>query len=367
MTRALALISAIALCVALAVGVSAHPAWGIVVDRHNKIYFSDIENIWKIDAQGKLTIFRSGVSGRHTHEINLDENDHLYGVDNSYEPATQRSIVALWKMTPSGEFSYLVAPTHDPPKAFTIWKDRVGNSYYVGQGESAEHQLFVLRRAPDGKVTTIAGDQKTGDNYHQAVLFNLGGTAFGSDGTLYFTDNANIRKVTTDEKLALLAGNIRLENPQSPLPDSSATRLFGIAVDAQGNAFVADYGNRRVLKVAADGRTSTLINAEPPWSPTGVALKDGDLYVLEFGFKPPSTYTPRVRKFASDGKITTLATIGENSNLGPGQSSSSASDTRTKSIPLFTYALIGVCVLALVLVIWQVTRHRRVKEILTRH
>src|SRR6185437_13328769 len=116
-------------CVLLAVNVSAHPAWGIALDRNNQIYFSDIETIWKIDAQGKLTVFRAGVSGRHVHEINLGEDGNLYGVDNSYEPATQRFIAALWTITPDGKFSYLVAPTSDPPKGMTNWKDAAGNRY----------------------------------------------------------------------------------------------------------------------------------------------------------------------------------------------------------------------------------------------
>ncbi len=107
MTRALiiTITAIITLCVLLADSVSAHPAWGIVVDRHNQIFFSDIETIWKIDAQGKLTIFRAGVRGRHTHEINLDEDGNLYGVDNDYEPTTGRWISALWKITPDGKFS----------------------------------------------------------------------------------------------------------------------------------------------------------------------------------------------------------------------------------------------------------------------
>jgi hypothetical protein len=79
------------LCVLTPGFVSAHPAWDIVIDRNNQICFSDIETIWKIDARGKLTVFRPGVSGRHVHEINVDEIGNIYGAENSYEPATQRS------------------------------------------------------------------------------------------------------------------------------------------------------------------------------------------------------------------------------------------------------------------------------------
>src|SRR5688572_22536951 len=128
--RLYSIIAIVALSMFLTADATAHPAWGIAVDRNDQVFFSDLQTVWKIDARGNLTAFRPGTSGRHTHEINLDENGILYGVDNSYEPSTQRFISALWKMTPSAEFSYVFAPTHTPPKAMTIWKDRSGNTYY---------------------------------------------------------------------------------------------------------------------------------------------------------------------------------------------------------------------------------------------
>jgi len=352
----------VVLSTAFAAGaVSAHPAWGIVVDRNNQIYFSDIETIWKIDAQGKLSVFRAGVSGRHTHEIGFDENGDLYGADNSYESATQRSIAALWKMTPSGKFSYIVAPTYDPPKALTMWKDRAGNSYYVGQSENADHEMFVLRRTSDGQVLTLAGSRKAGADYRQVVLFSLGGMAFASDGALYFTDNSNIRKVTMDGQLTTLASNIAVEkSSESAMPENRLTRLFGIAVDAQANAFVADYGNRRVLEISPNGKLSTVTRSEPPWSPTGVALKDGNLYILEFGFTPPSTYSPRVRKLSSDGKITTLASIGNSPTL-PNPETTAAKDPRlpATSKTLVRYGLIGLfATVFLGFVIWLMVRKK---------
>lgn len=362
MTRSLLIIIAAILSLGVpgANSVAAHPAWAIVIDRNNQIYFSDIETVWKIDAQGKLTVFRAGVSGRHVHEITLDENDNLLGVDNGYEPSTQRFSAALWKMTPDGQFSYVVSPTFNPPKAMTNWKDRAGNSYYVGQGDNAAHDIFVLKRSPDGKVITLAGNHKAGDEFRQVALYSVGGMAFGSDGTLYFTDNSNVRKMTSDGTMSLLAGNLALENrADSPLPDSPLTRLFGIAVDPQGNAFVADYGNRRILKIAADGKSTTLLREEKPWAPTGVAFKDGNLYILEFGFTLPSTYTPRVRKLASDGKITTLAIVGENMNSPVGTNTAevvSAGGPQPGSRMVYILFGAGLGIFALSIVIWRLRK-----------
>lgn len=349
----IAVLAIVALCSLLLANAQAHPAWGIVVDHNNQIYFSDIETIWKIDTHGKLTVFRSGVTDRHTHEITLGDDGNLYGVDNAYEPATQLHIAALWKMTPSGKFSYVLAPTNNPPKALTNWKDRSGNSYYVGHRDNAVREIFVLKRTPDGKVTTLAGNRKAGDEYVQVALYNVGGMAFGSEGALYFTDNSNVRKVTTDGTMTTLAGNLAVDNrADSAMPESQVTRLFGIAVDPHGNALVADYGNRRVLKIASGGAISTIARAEPPWSPTGVAFKDGNLYILEFGFTPPSKYVPRVRKLAADGKVTVLATVGDvekssaqnNSTDGTGESRSSRG--RGASYALII-AVVGIFILAI--------------------
>ena len=118
-------------------------------------------------------------------------------------------------------------------------------------------------------------------------------------------------------------------------------------------------GNRRILKITSGGAISTVTRAEQPWSPTGIALKDGNLYILEFGFTPPSTYIPRVRKLSPDGRITTLATIGENGNSSVGENASGGDSERSAaSQPGTPYVLlgIGISIVALTLVIWRVRR-----------
>src|SRR5687767_14658659 len=89
----------------------AHPATGIVVDRSGNVYFSDLETVWKIDANGKKTLFRDGISGRHVHELSIDEQGNIYGADISYNPARKTWPSSIWKMTPDGQFTYLLEPT----------------------------------------------------------------------------------------------------------------------------------------------------------------------------------------------------------------------------------------------------------------
>src|SRR5687768_13363065 len=103
----------------------AHPASGIVVDSKGNVYFSDLETIWKVDTSGKLTVLRSGIRGRHVHELAIDNDDNIFGADISYE--SQTWVSSVWKMTPNGDLTYLLRPTTDPPRGMSLWHDRQGN------------------------------------------------------------------------------------------------------------------------------------------------------------------------------------------------------------------------------------------------
>jgi hypothetical protein len=75
---------------------------------------------------------------------------------------------------------------------------------------------------------------------------------------------------------------------------------------------VAATGCRCVGKISGDGRIETVLKAERQWSSTGMAVHQGEVYLLEFT-NATSVVTegwlPRVRKISRDGKVQTLATI----------------------------------------------------------
>ncbi len=352
MTRAsnIVILTIVAICVFLACDVRAHPAWGIAVDRQGQVYFSDLKTIWRIDTQGKLSVFRAD---GHTHELNVDEAGNIYG---------EHDFSAIWKMTPAGSFSYLFAPTDNPPKGISIWRDRDGNMYSVEQNNHLKRETLLLKRTPSGNVSVLAGSSygHADGKGSQAKFSNIVGIAFGPDGSLYLVDSSSIRKVTMDGAVTTLARNVMVENASgNPAGGSS---LFGIAVDAQGNAFVADYGNRRVLKVTPDGRIFTLMRAEQPWSPTGVALRNGNIYVLEHGFTPPRTVNgARVRRLSSDGSVTVLATVGgDNDPAGRGNLVGENTAPTIESKQNAPYALTGIIaaigVFALTIIVWLLRR-----------
>ncbi len=312
--RVLPIITVVATLFVFTIVARAHPASGIVVDSTGNVYFSDLETVWKVDASGQRTVLRPGERGRHVHELAIDKDDNIYGADISY--VSERWISSVWKMTPKGDFAYLLEPTSDPPRGMSMWLDTSGNMYLVDQNNHTKTQTLLLRRTPNGEVTTLAGgayghaDGRGAD----ARFGSVGGTTIGPDGMIYLTDNGSLRRVAMDGSVTTLATKLSARSSQdSPaLFSGEHGSLAGLTVAVDGTVFVADSGNRRLLKVA-NGRFETVLRSEAPFFPTGAfATKGGDVYVLEVGLTLPNvTSGPRVRKLSPDGAISVVATIGE--------------------------------------------------------
>ena len=82
-------------------------------------------------------------------------------------------------------------------------------------------------------------------------------------------------------------------------------------MDADGTVFAAAVGCHAVVKISPEGKISTALKVERPWSPTGVAEHRGEVYILEYTNANGSRsegWRPRVRKLARDGTVTTLVT-----------------------------------------------------------
>ena len=296
--------------IGLMTNVLSHPAWGIVVDANRQIYFSDLITIYKIDSQGKLSIFRAGVSGRHVHDLSIDAGGNIYGWENVYEPRTEKHLRAFWKMSPGGEYTEIVSLTENPPSGISIWRDSGGNTYSVEPWNNEKKESKIIKRTIDGKTSVFAGG-KYGylDGQKEKAEFSvITDMAFGTGDTIYLTNGDKIRKIDRFGTVTTIYRNeTSNQNQNNPEPFS---QLYGLDVDKENNVLAADFAKNRLLKISLDGKVSTLLTSEKDWSPLGVATFGDEVYVLEGRpYSASANNGTRVLKVSSTGKSTVIANL----------------------------------------------------------
>lgn len=287
----------VVLSVLLSISASAHPGSGIVVDKDGQVFFTDTgRGVWKIDLAGNLTYLPSS----RFHWLAIDEAGNFAESQKSFGEWFER-------VTPQSSKPVLIICSDFP---LAIGKD--GDLYYANTRPGSPR---IIRRTPRGNESILASNE---------TFQGISDITAGPDGSIYVTD-ANIpgatviRKITMNGKLSVFAGAdilaVGRDRAVAPPPESEAGYCRGLAVDPEGNVYVAATGDRRVLRVTPGGVASTVLQAPAPWSPTGVTVFRGEVYVLEWQDVPLSqtevreAWIPRVRKVGRDGKVTTLATV----------------------------------------------------------
>ena len=93
----------------VALWANAHPSVSLIMDSRGNVYYSDLEQVWKIDVHGKKTVVVHNV---HTHELYLDKDDNLFGEHLWYNGETANTWGHyIWKLTINGTLEQIKPPT----------------------------------------------------------------------------------------------------------------------------------------------------------------------------------------------------------------------------------------------------------------
>lgn len=171
--------------------------------------------------------------------------------------------------------------------------DASGNLYVIDANN-------VIRKVtPVGVVSTLAGSGAVGsaDGTGTAASFNFPSSLrVGPDGDIYVADADNhlIRKVTPSGEVTTLAGAL---TPGFVDGTGTAARFaapWGVGVDASGQIFVADLGNRSIRKITQEGVVTTVAGSSGAGPADGIGTaarfvapfdvavdRDGIVYVLD--------------------------------------------------------------------------------------
>ncbi|HET6316972.1 MAG TPA: NHL repeat-containing protein [Chloroflexota bacterium] len=301
---------------------------GIAVDSDGAVYVSDyaMDRVLKFGPDGTL-LLQWGASGsglgQFSAPFGLAVDDHtVYVVDQLngrvQKFASDGTSLGAWGSTGAGSDQLRT------PFGVAVFGGRV----YVADFGNDRVQIF----STDGMGMGEVGAHGTADGQFQRPA----GVAVDRDGNLYVTDHFNdrIQRFGVEGRFQGALGSVvgalasgtavtsgtpgslsgpsavstplpTLTNSSTPaaVPESVLRRPEGIALDRDGNVWVADYGRDRVVKLSPEGHVLLALGSRGSGAsefvgPKGIAVDpaSGRVYVADTG-------NGRVQRLAPDGTL----------------------------------------------------------------
>jgi uncharacterized protein (TIGR03437 family) len=203
--------------------------------------------------------------------VAADSNGNVYiadEADNRIRKVDSKGIISTYAGTGVAGFAGDRGPAPLAQLNFpvSVALDSKGNLYVADLGN------FVIRRiSVDGTINTVAGNgnpNAAGDN-GPATSAQIDPTAVAVDGqgNIYIADASNftIRKIDTNGIITRIAGVGRpgYSGDNGPALSATIDLVTDLAVDHEGNLYLADFFNAAVRKIDTSGKITTVAGGVP--------------------------------------------------------------------------------------------------------
>lgn len=250
--------------------------YGLTVDNLGNIYVADFcgHRIRKVSPSGVVTtLVGNGVAGyvegqgtaasfNNPHDVAVDAQGNVYAVLYGNH--------RIAKITPSGSMTVLAgngvatfadgtgtAASFWSPTGITI--DQQGTLYVVDRSNQR-----IRKISPSGVTTTLAGNGVAG--YTNGVgtaasFYSPSDVAVDLQGNVYVAEWQNhcVRKITPGGVVSTLAGGAGSGYADGSGSAAKFNTPYGINIDTQGNLYVAEWFNHCIRRVTPSGVVTTLL------------------------------------------------------------------------------------------------------------
>ncbi len=241
--------------------VAAHPGLGLVADKKGNIYYTDLQQVWKI-RNGKKSI---AVPKVHTHELFIDADDNLVGEHLWYAGDESKKFYHyLWKLDKEGNKVIIVPESQAYVNVdFSMARDKAGSEYYCKFTDS----MHLYKRNASRKEQIVSA-------------FDFRGVRFflpQANGDVFFTKHNTVFRVLPDGKIQTLAKNIGKGANAMP---------WGVWKGRADEVYVAVFNEGVIKKISSNGEVSEFYKSEKGWAPAhGLFDTNNRLWVLEWSEK----------------------------------------------------------------------------------
>jgi uncharacterized protein (TIGR03437 family) len=281
-----------------------HPPSGMATDAAGNVYIADTYNnrIRKVAPSGIITTMAGNGTGGYSGDggpatsaqlqnptgLAMDAAGNLYIADtnnNAFRVVSPAGVISTLFLgssaTPDSSGRPLAGAGVTASGPLAVATDSQGNKYLADTGG---HRIIKVS-PPDGAVTIFAGTGASGSSglggpATAAQISTPTGIAVDSNGNVYVADSGNqvVLKINSAGIISVFAGvpgKAGYSGDGGPAILALIYNIFGLFVDSQNNVFILDTNNNVVRAVTTDGIIHTVVGNDVPGVPTPFSLALG--------------------------------------------------------------------------------------------